>query len=259
MESDSKPLEVVIKKEGFMQKVYAIFGAAGGIGSVLTKRLSEKGYTVYLLGRTEQKLELLSKELSQPYMVVDATDENLVADVLNKIVEKEGQLDGVVSLVGSIFLKPLHLTTQKEFEEVMRINTTSAFCILKHSFKVMKKGSIVLSSSTVGLIGLSNHETIGAAKAAIVGMTRSAAATGAPKGIRVNAVAPGMTRTPLTQGITSNEIALKASTAFHPLGRIGEPEDVASAILWLLSDESAFVTGDVIAVDGGLSSIKLRT
>lgn len=241
-----------------MQKVYAIFGATGGIGTVLTKRLSEKGNIIYLLGRNQDKLEKLSEEISQPYIVVDATDENLVAEALKTIVEKEGHLDGVVSLVGSFFLKPLHLTTQKEFEEVMKANTTSAFCILKHALKIMEKGSIVLSSSTAALIGLTNHEAIAAAKAAIVGLMRSAAASYASKGIRINAVAPGLTRTPLTQAIVSNEFALKASTAFHPLGRIGEPEDVAAAILWLLSDESAFITANVIAVDGGLSSIKLR-
>ena len=140
----------------------------------------------------------------------------------------------------------------------MKINTTSAFCILKHSLNIMEKGSIVLSSSTAGLVGLTNHEAISAAKAAVVGLMRSAAASYASKGIRINAVAPGLTRTALTQTITSNEIALKTSTAFHPLGRIGELEDVAAAILWLLSDESAFVTASVIPVDGGLSSIKLR-
>lgn len=241
-----------------MKKVYAIFGATGGIGSVLARRLSETGDIIYLLGRNKDKLEQFSKEVSQPYMVVDATDENLVAGVLNKIIEQEKHLDGVVSLVGSVFLKPLHVTTQKEFEEVMRINTVSAFCILKHALNIMEKGSIVLSSSTAGLIGLANHESIAAAKAAVIGLMRSAAASYATKGIRINAVAPGLTRTPLTQAITNNEMALKASTGFHPLGRIAEPEDVASAILWLLSDESAFVTADVIAVDGGLSSIKLR-
>lgn len=241
-----------------MQKVYAIFGATGGIGTVLTKRLSETGGIIYLLGRNQDKLEQLSKEISQPYMVVDATDENLVAQALKTIIDKEGHLDGVVSLVGSFFIKPLHLTTQKEFEEVMKANTTSSFCILKHAIKIMEKGSIVLSSSTAALIGLTNHEAIAAAKAAIVGLMRSAAASYASKGIRINAVAPGLTRTPLTQAIVSNEIALKASTAFHPLGRIGEKEDVAAAILWLLSDESAFITANVIAVDGGLSSIKLR-
>ena len=241
-----------------MQKVFAIFGATGGIGSVLIKRLSESGGTVYLLARNEEKLAALSKEVSQPYMVVDATQEDLVSQTLKKIVEKEGRLDGVACLVGSFFLKPLHLTTQKEFEEVMKINTTSSFCILKHALMLMEKGSIVLSSSTAALTGLMHHEAIGAAKAAVIGLMRSAAASYASKGIRINAVAPGLTRTPLSEAITSNAVSLKASTAFHPLGRIAEPEDVAAAIFWLLSDQSSFTTGDVITVDGGLSSLKLR-
>lgn len=241
-----------------MKKVHAIFGATGGIGSVLTKRFSGTGDTLYLLGKNEEKLKKLSKEVCQPYIVVDATDENLVDQAFKTILDKEQHLDGVVSVVGSLFLKPIHLTTQKEFEEVMKINTTSSFCILKQALNKMEKGSIVLSSSTAGLIGLANHEAISAAKAALIGLMRSTAASYANKKIRINAVAPGLTRTALTQNITNNDIALKASTAFHPLGRIAEPEDVASAIFWLLSDESAFVTANVIAVDGGLSSIKLR-
>jgi NAD(P)-dependent dehydrogenase (short-subunit alcohol dehydrogenase family) len=237
-----------------MQKVYAIFGGAGGIGSVLARRLAETGSIVYLLGRNETKLQQLSQEISSPYLIVDATDENLVSGALEQIVEKEGHLDGVASLVGSFFLKPISLTTQKEFEEVMKINTTSSFCILKHALRLMTQGSVVLSA----FIGLSNHESIAAAKAAVVGMMRSAAASYATKGIRINAVAPGLTRTPLAHAITSSEAALKASTAFHPLGRIAEPKDVAAAIFWLLSEESSFITADVITVDGGLSSIKLR-
>ena len=241
-----------------MKKVHAVFGATGGIGSVLVKKLTDSGDTVYLMSRNEDRLKQLSKEINQPYIAVDATDENLVAQALNKIVETEHHLDGVVSLVGSFFIKPLHLTTQKEFEEVVKINATSSFCILKHALNVMEKGSVVLSSSTASLIGLSSHEVISAAKAAVIGLVRSAAASYASKQIRVNAVAPGLTRTPLSEAITSNATALKASTAFHPLGRIAEPEDIASAIFWLLSDDSSFVTADVITVDGGLSSIKLK-
>lgn len=241
-----------------MKKIYAIFGAAGGIGSVLTKQLTEKGDTIYLLGRSEEKLRSLSQEISQPYIVVDATDETLVEMAIQKIMEKEKRLDGVVSLVGSLFLKPLHLTTQKEFEEVMKVNTTSAFCILKQALKVMEEGSIVLCSSAAARIGLADHEAIGAAKAAVIGLMHSAAASYANKNIRINAVAPGLTRTALTEIITRNEMALKTSIFFHPLGRIGEPKEVASAIAWLLSDESSFVTANVIAVDGGLSSIKLK-
>ncbi|OJU81638.1 MAG: hypothetical protein BGO10_08535 [Chlamydia sp. 32-24] len=240
-----------------MQKKYAIFGATGGIGKVLAKRLSKEGHTVYLLARNQEKLKTLSQEINQPYFVVDATNEEAVLSIFNQI-KKNGPLDGVVSLIGSVFINPIHLTTLKEFEEVIKINVTTSFCILKHALSIMSKGSIVLSSSTAALIGLASHEAIAAAKAAIIGLVRSAAASYAKNETRINAVAPGLTRTPLTEFITNNPLALKASTSFHPLGRIGEPEDVASVILWLLSEDSSFVTGDVIRVDGGLSSIKLK-
>ena len=103
-----------------------------------------------------------------------------------------------------------------------------------------------------------NHEAIAAAKAGVVGLAQSAAATYARYNIRVNCVAPGLTRTPLTATLTTNEASLKASTALHPLGRIGEPHEIASAIAWLLDPEQSWVTGQVIAVDGGLSSVQPR-
>jgi NAD(P)-dependent dehydrogenase (short-subunit alcohol dehydrogenase family) len=103
-----------------------------------------------------------------------------------------------------------------------------------------------------------NHEAIAAAKAGVVGLALSAAATYARYNIRVNCVAPGLTRTPLTASLTQNEQTLKASSALHPLGRIGEPDEVASAIRWFLSPEQSWVTGQVLAVDGGLSSLQSR-
>lgn len=242
----------------FMKKVYAIFGATGGIGSVLVEKLLNPNNVIYLLGKNREKLEELSNLFSLPYITVDASNEESVSGALEEIKGKEKQIDGVASLVGSIFLKPLINTTQKEFEEVMKINTTSSFCILKHSLRLMQTGSIVLSSSTAALIGLSHHESIAAAKSAVLGLITSAAASYANKGIRVNAVAPGLIKTSLSDHITTNESTLKTSISLHPLGRIGKPEEVANAIYWLLSDESSFVTGEVIAVDGGLSSIKLK-
>lgn len=239
-----------------MQKIYAIFGATGGIGSKLATLLSNDSNKVYLLGRDQKKLEQLSAQLSQPYIVVDATNEESVAKGLAEVVAKEGRLDAVASLVGSVFLKPLHLTTQKEFEEVMKINTVSCFCILKHAQHLMQSGSIVMSSSAASLIGMSHHEAIAAAKGAVNGLIRSAAASYAHKGIRINAIAPGLTRTNQTAFITGNESSLKASIKLHPLGRIAEPHEVASVIAWLLSDQSGFITGNVIPVDGGLSLIK---
>jgi NAD(P)-dependent dehydrogenase (short-subunit alcohol dehydrogenase family) len=107
-------------------------------------------------------------------------------------------------------------------------------------------------------IGLANHEAIAAAKAGVIGLTLSAASTYAPRGVRVNCVAPGLVRTPMTARLTQNEGALKASTAMHALGRIGEPADVAAAIAWLIGPESSWVTGQVLGIDGGLGSVRPR-
>lgn len=241
-----------------MKQVIVIFGASGGVGSVLAQKISLQGSTAYLLGRNEKRLLELSEKLNQRYFCVDASSESQVQSVFEKVIDAEGQVDGVVSLVGSLFLKPLSQTTQQDFEDVMKTNATSAFCILKHAIHAMEKGSIVLTSSSAAQIGLANHESISAAKAAVEGLVRSGAASCAHRNIRVNGIAPGLIKTHLTESLTSNEAALKTSIAFHPLGRIGQPEDVAGAIMWLLSDQSAFVTGSILTVDGGLSCIKLR-
>ncbi|NDD58281.1 MAG: SDR family oxidoreductase [Chlamydiae bacterium] len=241
--------------------IYAIFGASGGIGSYLASSLSKKGHTVYLLGRHEEKLIPLAQQLSQPFKIVDPHSDEAVANVLKQILSEQGSLAGVASCIGSFFIKPLHMTSVSEFKEVLQTNLISSFTILKsacHLLSEQKKGSIVLCSSTAALAGLSNHEAISAAKGAIASMVRSAAASYASKGVRVNAVAPGLTRTPLAHSITSSEISLKASTAFHPIGRIGEASDVANAIEWLLNENSSWITGDVIAVDGGLSSLRTK-
>ena len=117
----------------------------------------------------------------------------------------------------------------------------------------------MLMSSAAARIGLANHEAIAAAKAGMIGLTRSAAATYAAQGMRVNAVAPGLVDTPMTKRITSNETSRRASVALHPLGRIGTPDEVAATIEWLLGPESSWITGQVIGVDGGLGILKTRS
>jgi len=114
-------------------------------------------------------------------------------------------------------------------------------------------------ASAVAQRGMINHEAIAAAKAGVVGLALSAAATYARYNVRVNCVAPGLIRTPLTASLTTNESTLRASVALHPLGRIGEPEEAASAIAWFLAPENSWVTGQVLAVDGGLSRLQPRT
>ena len=125
--------------------------------------------------------------------------------------------------------------------------------------KAQEGGSIVLMSSVAGRYGLPNHEAVAAAKAGIEGLVRAAAATYAPRGIRVNAVAPGLVRTPLAGRLVATEQAVEASAAMHPLGRIGEPEDLTDALAFLLDPaRSAWVTGQTLSVDGGFATVRPR-
>jgi NAD(P)-dependent dehydrogenase (short-subunit alcohol dehydrogenase family) len=238
-----------------------IFGATGGIGSDLARRLSAAQWRIALCARGRERLAALGNELGAHTEAADASDPKAVENALSAACEKFGRLDGVVNCCGSLLLKPAHLTSGEEWSHTVSENLTTAFHVLRAAAARMMRsggGSIVLLSSAVARRGMINHEAMAAAKAGVVGLGLSAAATYARYNIRVNCVAPGLTRTPLTESLTRNEVSLKASAALHPLGRIGEPHEVASAIAWLLDPEQSWVTGQVIAVDGGLSSVQPR-
>lgn len=240
--------------------VYAIVGATGGIGSALARRLATSGATLFLGARDDARLQSLAGETKAAYQVVDATQSEQIDALIVATLKTYGRLDGVVNCVGSLLLKPAHLTTNDDWDFTVRQNLHSAFYLLRAAAKAMQTngGSIVLLSSAAARTGLANHEAIAAAKAGVIGLTLSAAASYAARGIRVNCVAPGLVATPLTARITGNETAVKASTAMHALGRIGAPEDVASAIAWLLDPANSWVTGQVIGVDGGLANVRAR-
>jgi 3-oxoacyl-[acyl-carrier protein] reductase len=236
-----------------------IFGATGGIGSALGRQLAPLGCRLTLAARDQSRLDSLASELHAETCSVEATDSEAVDRCLSQASERYGRLDGVVNCVGSLFLKPAHATRDEDWGEVLATNLTSSFYILRSAACLMMKaggGSVVLMASAVAQRGMINHEAIAAAKAGVIGLALSAAATYARYNIRVNCVAPGLTRTPLTVSLTANALTLQASAALHPLGRIGEPDEVASAIRWFLSPEQGWVTGQVLAVDGGLSSLQ---
>ena len=244
----------------YMSQAYLIIGGAGGIGAELSRRLVAAGNRVLLCGRSETPLTDLSAELGQPFSVFDASDWAATAAAVQKCVDDFGKLDGAVNLAGSLILKPAHLTSMAEWNDTVSQNLTTAFGLVRTAAPAMRKGgggSIVLLSSGAASIGLVNHEAIAAVKAGIEGLVRSAAATYAAASVRVNAIAPGLTQTPLTQRVWSNERSAEASCSMHPLGRLGKPADIASAIQWLLAPEQSWVTAQTIAVDGGLSTIKL--
>jgi NAD(P)-dependent dehydrogenase (short-subunit alcohol dehydrogenase family) len=239
--------------------VFLVYGGTGGIGNVVARQLKAGGARPAIAGRDAARLSDLSDELSCATFEIDATDTESVERAARSTLEREGRLDGVVNCVGSLLLKPAHLTSDEDWRNVMDTNLGSAFAVVRAAGRVMTDGgSVVLVSSAAARTGLPNHEAIAAAKAGVIGLCRSAAATYAGRGLRVNAVAPGLVRTAMTERITRNETAAKSSEALHALGRLGEPEDVARAICWLLSPEQSWVTGQILGVDGGLADVRSR-
>jgi 3-oxoacyl-[acyl-carrier protein] reductase len=237
-----------------------IFGGTGGIGSATARALSEKGVPTFLVSRTEQRLSAVASEVgARGYAVADATDLDQVERAFSEATAALGEVSGVAHCVGSILLKPAHLTSAAEFTSVIQQNLTSAFLVVRAAARTMTTGgSVLLFSSAAGRIGLANHEAIAAAKAGIIGLTLSAAATYAPRKLRFNCIAPGLVQTSMSEKITSNQSAAAFSRALHPLGRLGEPADIAPLAALLLSDEGSWITGQVFGVDGGLATVKTK-
>ena len=244
------------------ESVYLILGATGGIGSAISEKLSTLGAQIVLASHNEQKLNTLKNIVEGSSFVVDVTDFDQVQEAVQFSLDTYGRLDGVVNCVGSILLKPAHLTSLDEYNETLALNLHSSFYLLKAAARPMmkqKSGSIVFMSSAVARTGIVNHEAIAAAKAGLTGLALSAAATYARWNIRVNCVAPGLVDTPLSAHLLANEKSKAASESMHALGRLGTAEEVAEAVVWLLDDtKSGWITGQTFGVDGGLGTLRPR-
>jgi len=224
---------------------YLVIAASSAIGQAVVTSLEKQGDTVFTTARDKSKIN--------PDMILDATD----FDAVQEAFRMAGTIDGVVNCSGSLWLKPAHATSKEQYQMVIDASLTTSFATVRAAGLSMKKGgAVVLISSAAAMTGLANHEAIAAAKAGIIGLAQSAAATYASNGLRFNVVAPGMVESPLTAQLTSNEALLNASKSMHVLGRIGKPNDIAQAILFLLNPSNDWITGQVIAVDGGLSRIR---
>lgn len=237
---------------------FVVLGATGGIGSAVCRRLSTGGAQLVLGARTASNLNALADEVDGMAHPLDATQFEEVQGLIDAAIGAHGTIDGVINLVGSILLKPAHLTSLDEYRTTLALNLDTAFFTVKAGARALMKngGSIVLSASAVAQIGLNNHEAIAAAKGGVIGLTRAAAATYAKRGVRVNAVAPGLVETPLSAPILKTEQGRKQSEAMHALGRLGQPDDIARAICWLADPANDWVTGQVLGVDGGLGTLK---
>jgi NAD(P)-dependent dehydrogenase (short-subunit alcohol dehydrogenase family) len=223
--------------------------------------LANRGSRLFLAARDAQRLEDLGSTLNAPTMCIDGANFDQFERCIEAAKAEHGDVTGVANCIGSLLLKPAHRTSTEEWDETIAANLGSAFAAVRAAAQTMRQtgGSVVLVSSAAALTGLPNHEAISAAKAGITGLARSAAASYAGAGLRFNAVAPGLVRTKMTQQLWSNETTAAGSIAMHPLGRLGEPEDVASLIAWLLDPANNWITGQVIGVDGGLAHLRGRT
>ena len=240
-------------------KVVWIIGGSGGIGSNLARRMSDNGWKVIISARNIEKLNLVSDGKPIDSLIVDATNADDVQEKAKQINETYGSLDAVVNSVGSIFLRPLHATSSEQFMETINQNLVTSFNVIRATAKIMMRGNggrIVLFSSAAASLGMPNHAAISAAKAGVEGLARAAASDYAKRGIRVNVISPGLVDTPLSSHLLASEQSRKISEDMHPVGKIGEPDDIASVAEWLITSAPEWMTGDIIPVDGGLTNLK---
>ena len=237
-----------------MSDKYLVFGATGAIGSSLAAQLKESSHDVHLIARNEDEVKVIAEELGCSYSVADVLEENFMDKV--KADTSDFDVKGVAYCVGSIDLKPLKRVTENDLNACMKLNLYSAIEVIKGFQEELKKssGSIVLFSSVAAQKGFTNHTIIATAKAAIEGLTVTLAAEFAPN-IRINCVAPSLTNSKIAQSMLKNPIVAEALAKAHPLKRVGEGKDSAALAKFLLTEESSWVTGQVIGVDGGRSSL----
>ena len=235
-----------------MSEKYLVFGATGSIGSSLAEQLVSSEHSVHLVGRNESELKSISEKLGCTNTVADVLEDGFIEKVKNDISE----IKGIAYCVGSIDLKPLRMVTEQDFNKCMKLNLYSAVEAIKGYQESLKKnkGSIVLFSTVAAQRGFTNHAIIASAKAAIEGLTVSLAAEFAPN-IRVNCIAPSLTNSKIAEPMLKNKALAEGIAKAQPVKRLGEGKDAAALAKFLLTEDSSWVTGQIIAVDGGRSKL----
>jgi len=237
-----------------MKKKYLIFGATGSIGSALVNQLYNDKLDCHLIGRNENELKNISEKLNYTYSVCDVLKLNFTNNLKKDL--NETKILGIAYCIGSIDIKPFKLTKASDFVSSYVLNLVAVTEILR-TFQdnlTSNKGSVVLFSTVAVKKGFANHSIISSAKAGIEGLTVALAAEFAPS-IRINCIAPSLTKSKIASSVIKNSSIEQSIAKMHPLKRIGEGVDSANLASFLLTEKSSWITGQIIGVDGGRSSI----
>ena len=237
-----------------MTKKILIFGATGSVGSSLTKLAKESSMDAHLIGKNEDEISNLKDQTGFSYSIADVTDQNFIETIDKDLDGLE--ISGIAYCVGSIDLKPLNLVSKKDYLKSFELNLFPIVEIIKKYKDNLKKNksSVVLFSTVAVKQGFPNHSIISPVKASLEGLTVSLAAELAPN-VRVNCIAPSLSKSKMAGKILSNPKIAEGIAKQHPLKRVGEGNDSAALARFLLSDESSWITGQIIGVDGGRSNV----
>ena len=235
-----------------MSEKYLIFGATGSVGSSLAEQLKNSGNDIHLVARNESEVKVIAEKLGCSYTVADVLEDGFIEKVKSDINE----IKGIAYCVGSIDLKPLRMVTETDMNKCMKLNLYSAIEAIKGFQESLKKnkGSVVLFSTVAAQRGFTNHTIIASAKAAVEGLTVTLAAEFAPH-IRVNCIAPSLSKSKIAEPMLKNPAIAEGIAKAHPLKRLGEGKDSAALAKFLITEESSWITGQIIAVDGGRSKL----
>lgn len=244
-----------------MSKLAVITGASGGLAGAVAERLADAGWQLALVSRDLSKLGSYPSASTACLVEADVSTADGAALAVETCRAETGQAPAaMVNCAGSVLMAPLHKTHEDQYRDCMSANLDTSFFMLgafvDGCLAAKQDGVAVLVSSVTARIGVSNHEAIAAAKAAVESLVRSAAATYSRDRIRINAVAPGLMRSPSTEWLFSTQKNTRQLDAQYPLGRHGRVDDAAEAIVWLVSDQADWITGQVLPVDGGFTAVR---